>query len=122
MSTGYFVNIGELSHSYIPEFYARADDLMRSENLQGSLAKLFTAEPKPGEWGFDSQNLSKNILSAISSTIVPQSSFVFTRSGLKPDDSEGYPEIVKAMENKKVKFLVGTAPDRRRIVAILLLK
>lgn len=120
----YWHDIGRLKSYSLDEFGAHAERILRSEGLRGNFANLSIQEPVGEDWGDTRGDFPRHFIEYLSAQLEPQSGFMLSPDPdelLKPYQTEGYPEIAQAMENKKVKFLVGTQPDGHRVVRILLL-
>lgn len=118
---GYWRNVGILGNSHIFDFLRIAKEITRSEGFQGSLARLFIAEPTAGSWGDMQRDLPRFVLEELVRILRSPNVLTLTPEGLKEAEPDRYPEIEEALENGKVMFLVGRARDERRHVAIYLL-
>jgi len=118
---GHWVDIGQLGIAPdIIEIKSAAERILRLEGLTGSLARLSLMEPSPGTWGKTDNDLHRNVIETLANQLESRPALILTPSGLQQTRTESYPEIEKALNEGRVKFLVGRTSNERRYVAILL--
>jgi len=114
-------DIGHLKSYSLEEFDFHANLILEIEGVNGKFASLSLRESVIGQWGDTRRDLPQRFIEQLSTMIEPETVNRLTPAGLETVETGGHPEIAEALDQYRVKFLVATQPDKRRVVRVLLL-